>query len=281
MALAHFWGILSAVASAVVWGSGDFAGGQAARRHSAYQATALAALSGLVLLLLVALLWQEPFPPPASIGWSVAAGLCGVVGIVALYRGLASGRAAVVAPTSAVISALVPVLLGALLEGLPGSLRLTGMLVGVVGIACVARPSGERGDGRKGGLPMGFLAGAGFGGFFVCIARVQQGLLFTPLVIAKATGLCGALVALGRMRQPFPSPVRNPVALLAGVLDAGGNLLYVLAKQYTRWDIVAVLSSMYPATTVLLARLLVHEAVSPRQWFGVGLCILAVALIAL
>ncbi|MGC8874674.1 MAG: EamA family transporter [Chloroflexia bacterium] len=281
MTLTHLLGILSAVASALVWGSGDFAGGRAARKHSAYQVSALAALSGLLLLLFFVLLWREPLPPPPSIGWSVAAGLSGVVGIVALYRGLATGRAAVVAPTSAVVSALVPVLLGTLLEGLPGGFRLAGMLVGVAGIACVSRPSGEVAGERKSGFPLALLAGAGFGGFFVCIARVQQGLVFAPLLIAKAAGLLGALVALLWMRQPFPSPRRNPIGILAGLLDAGGNLLYLLAKQYTRWDIVAVLSSMYPATTVLLARLLAREPVSARQWFGVGMCLLAVVLIAL
>lgn len=281
MALRHLWGIFSAVGSALVWGCGDFAGGRAARKHPAYAVTALAACSGLVLLGLFALLWREPLPPPASIGWSLAAGFSGVVGITALYRGLATGRAAVVAPVSAVVSAVLPVLVGTLLEGFPGPLRVAGIAAGVLGIALVNRPAEGEAEDRKSGVPIAILAGAGFGGFFVFIARVQPGFLFLPLVIAKAAGLCGALLTLLWKREPFVSPVRNPIALLAGTLDAGGNLLYLLAKQYTRWDIVAVLSSMYPATTVILARLLVREAVSARQWFGVGLCILAVALIAL
>ncbi len=281
MALQHLWGVLSAVASALVWGSGDFAGGRAARRHSAYQVAALAALLGLAVLLAGALLSHEPLPPPAGIAWAVAAGLSGVIGISALYRGLAVGQAAVVAPTSAVVSAVIPVLVGTLKQGFPGMLRLAGMAAGVAGIACVSRPASGEVARRSAGFSLALLAGVGFGGFFVCIAQVEQGLVFVPLGIAKLTGLTGALLLLLWMRQPFPSPLRNPLALLAGLLDAGGNLLYLLAKQYTRWDIVAVLSSMYPAATVLLARMLVGEAVSARQWLGVGLCLLAVTLIAL
>jgi drug/metabolite transporter (DMT)-like permease len=128
---------------------------------------------------------------------------------------------------------------------------------------------------------LGVLAGLGFGGFFVLIAQVEPGLIFSPLVVAKLAALCAALVMLLRTRLPFPSPSANTIALLAGALDAGGNVFYLLAKQFTRLDIAAVLASMYPAATVALSRVVLHEEVSARQWLGVGLCLAGVGLIAL
>ena len=277
----HVLGLLSALASAIVWGSGDFAGGLAARRSTQYQVVALASFSGLVALILVTLVRHEPVPSLASIGWASLAGLSGAVGMAALYRGLAGGKAAIIAPTAGVVGAALPVVVGGVLEGLPGEAQLAGMAIGIVGIWLVSKSSPTEGRPAEGKLLLGILAGLGFGAFFVLVAQVQPGSLFSPLVAAKLAAVCAALIVLALQRQSLPPVGSNPIALLAGLLDAGGNVLYLLAAQHTRLDLAAVLSSMYPAATVFLSRLVLHEPVSRRQWSGVVLCLAAVAFIAL
>ena len=121
-----------------------------------------------------------------------------------------------------------------------------------------------------------------WGSSFAVLRGLMSGAAATPLaLVAVRMGLATALLLIFGRRLPLPALGSNPVALLAGVLDAGGNIFYVLARQYTRLDVAAVLSSLYPAATVLLAWLVLHERISRRQWFGAALCVAAVALIAL
>jgi drug/metabolite transporter (DMT)-like permease len=280
MSFSHLLGVLSAIASAAVWGSGDFAGGVAARRITHVQVVVLAALAGLLGLIPFSLLLEEAFPSLASLLWASLAGASGALGMVALYRGLSTGRAAVVAPTAGVVGAALPVIVGSILEGWPGSLRIAAMGIGIAGIWLVSRAEGAEGGSVAGGLLLAVLAGIAFGGFFVLIAQVERGLLFSPLVIAKCAALAAALLMLRRERLAFPNARANPVAVLAGLLDAGGNVLYLLARQFTRLDVAAVLSSMYPAATVILARAILREDISLKQWLGVFFCLVGVGLIA-
>jgi drug/metabolite transporter (DMT)-like permease len=150
-----------------------------------------------------------------------------------------------------------------------------------VGIWLVSRvPAGERAAGRS-GLVLGLFAGAGFGAFFILIAQVEDDVLFTPLVFAKLAGLIFGLAVLMLQHQRFPSLRRNPLGLLSGVLDAGGNLFFLLATQATTLAVAAVLASMYPAATVGLSALVLHERIRRVQAAGVLLCLAAVAMISL
>ncbi len=277
-------GVVFALTSAIVWGSGDFSGGFASRRASQYHVLALSALSGIVLLVALAAWQREIWPTPAGWAWAALGGVSGALGIACLYRALSMGHAASVAPTTAVTAAVLPVVVGALSAGLPAANQLAGFVVAVPGIWLVSASGPAGAGGQRVSRPellLSVLAGLGFGGFFVFIGQVPHGYIYTPLVIARAlTLLTGLLLILGR-RLPLPSLSSSPVALLAGVLDAGGNIFYVLARQYTRLDVAAVLASLYPAATVLLAWLVLHEHISRRQWIGAALCVVAVALIAL
>jgi drug/metabolite transporter (DMT)-like permease len=123
------------------------------------------------------------------------------------------------------------------------------------------------------------LAGIGFGGFLIFLGLVDPGKIFTPLIVSRCMTLCVGLLLIKLNRLPLPALSSNPTALLAGVLDAGGNLFYVLARQYTRLDIAALLSSLYPASTVILAGLILKEKISFRQGVGVGVCLAAIVLI--
>lgn len=274
-------GILFALTSAMVWGSGDFSGGLATRRNSQFQVLALSALSGLLLLVLFAALWGEAWPSARGFVWAGLAGAAGALGIAALYRGLSQGNAATVAPTAAVLGAVLPVVFGILLEGWPSLTRLAGFGLAIPGLGLVSMTSSPGGGPARQSFFLAVLAGVGFGGFFILIAQVEPGPVFTPLVVARSVALSIALLLLLARRTPLPALTANPIALLAGLLDAGGNIFYLLARQFTRLDVAAVLSSLYPAATVLLARLLLQETVSRPQALGALLCLLAAALIAL
>jgi drug/metabolite transporter (DMT)-like permease len=273
-------GALLALLSAAVWGAGDFTGGFATRRSDQYQVLALAAFAGIVMLLAVAIFWREPLPDAATMGWASAAGISGALGIACLYRGLAQGSAAVVAPTAAVITAAVPVLFTALTAGLPRASQVAGFALAMAGIWLVGRTPGERAA-TAGDLKLAVSAGLGFGGFLTLIAQVDPSLVFMPLAITRSVTFLTALALLTLRRAPFPSPASNPFAWVAGLLDASGNVFYLLARQFTRLDVAAVLSSFYPATTVLLAWIISRERVTPTQWLGAAVCLAAVALITL
>jgi drug/metabolite transporter (DMT)-like permease len=278
-------GVVSGLASALIWGVGDFIGGLATRRSSPFAVVTLTGLAGVAIMTPAAILAGEPFPSVATIGWAVAAGLCGAAGVAALYQGLATGAAAVVAPTSAVIAAALPVVAGSLLEGLPPANDLVGIAVGLAGIWLVSRipnDSAVAADGLwSSGLVLGLLAGAGFGTFFILIAQVDEGALFSPLVFSKLTALLFGLIVLMLQRRGLPSLRRNALALLSGVFDAGGNIFFLYSAQTTTLAVAAVLASMYPAVTVGLSAVVVHERVRLVQAAGVALCVAAVVLISL
>lgn len=274
-------GILYAILAAGVWGSADFCGGLATRRLRPFQVITLTALSGAVVLTLLAWLRGEAWPTPGGMAWAIAGGVLGGLGLAALYRGLSQGDASVVAPTAAVVGAIGPVLAGAILEGLPDTVQSAGLVVGLGGIWLVSGASLRRGGKPRAGFGMAVLAGIAFSGFLVAIAQVGEALIFTPLVLAKLASLAVGVVILAGQRLRLPPLRETPLALLAGFLDAGGNVLYLLARQYTRLDIAAVLASMYPASTVILAAIILHERIGWEQRAGLVLCLGALALIVL
>jgi drug/metabolite transporter (DMT)-like permease len=274
-------GILLALTSACVWGAGDFSGGFAARRANQYKVLALAALSGIAVLVVAAALKGEALPSPASTAWAMLAGAAGALGLAALYRALALGNAASVAPTAAVIGAVLPVAFSGLVEGLPGISRLAGFALALLGIWLVSQTVPQDIEVSRPSFVLACLAGAGFGGFFIFIAQVEPGLVFTPLIVTRCITFCVAIVLLRARRLPWGPVTPNPTALAAGMLDAGGNVFYLLAKQATRLDVAAVLSSLYPASTVLLSCIILKEKVTRTQWLGVAVCLAAIVFITI
>jgi drug/metabolite transporter (DMT)-like permease len=212
-------------------------------------------------------------------GWAGAAGLCGSLGIAALYAGLASGRAALVVPTSGVIGAGIPVAFAAVIAGVLPIAQQLGLLTALVGIFLVSFGEDSRSATRPSGLAFGVLAGIGFGAFFIFLGQIPAGQVFAPLTVAGGASFTAACALLLIARTGFPSPARAPSALLAGALDATGAVCYVLALRWIRLDVAAVLSSLYPAITVLLFRVVARESVSRTQWVGLAICVVAIALI--
>lgn len=274
-------GTLSALLAALVWGGGDFSGGLAARRSSSYQVLALAALAGLALLAGLTILRGESVPTGRDALLATAAGLSGGVGLAGFYRGLAMGQTALVAPTAAVIGAMTPVIFELARRNPPGAGQLAGFGLALAGIWLVTQEGSLDGKAvRNSGLSIAVFAGVGFGGFFVLLGQVQTESVFSALILARLGTLGLAVVMLVKRREPIPRPGANPAALLAGVMDVGGNSLFLVATRYTRLDVATVLSSLYPAITILLASLVLREGVGRRQWLGAGVCLVAVMLIA-
>lgn len=279
MLSSELFGNVLALASAFVWGSGDFSGGLATRRANQFQVLAVSALAGVVALVGLAVWRGEPVPSGPGALWAFGAGFAGALGIACLYQALSQGQAANVAPTAAVVGVALPVLYGALTEGWPGWGRVTGFAVAVLGIWLVSRSTEPHDHTARRSLWLALLAGLGFGGFFILIARVEEGLVFTPLIFSRSASLLVALALMGLRRVPLPTLAASPVAILAGLLDTAGNVLYLAAKQFTRLDVAVVLSSLYPVSTVMLAWLLLKQKIGAQQWLGAGLCIAAVVLI--
>jgi drug/metabolite transporter (DMT)-like permease len=275
----HILGVLCALLSALVWGTGDFSGGIATRSKNQYQVLFLVSIPGIAVLAIFALLFHEGVPSVKDALWAFSAGLSGAFGIAALYKGLSLGNAAAVAPAAAVIGAGLPVVFGCIELGLPDSVQILGFIMAIIGIWLVSRPSGGQRHTSRQGLTLAMIAGIGFGGFFILIAQADKGLVFLPLVISKTAAIILAVTTLLFRREALPSMKGTPITLVTGLFDAGGNIFFMLAKQYTRLDVAAVLASMYPAITVILAWLVLREKVCASQWQGVVLCVIAIALI--
>jgi drug/metabolite transporter (DMT)-like permease len=272
---------LFGLASAASWGAGDFCGGLAAKRASAYAVVIASQAVGAAILFGLAILFGERVPPVSDLVWGALAGAAGAIGLLALYRGLASGQMGVVAPVSGVVGAAIPVLAGAVFLGLPAALRLAGFGVALAGVWFISRPAGA-GSIRFADLGSGLTAGVGFGLFFVLIPLGSENAVFWPLLAARAASLTLMASAARLKGQPF-APDRSlwPLTALAGALDAGGNAFFVLAARAGRLDVASVLSSLYPASTVLLAWLVLKERLNRWQTIGVLAALAAIVMIAM
>jgi drug/metabolite transporter (DMT)-like permease len=267
------------LASAASWGGGDFSGGFSARRESVLRVGPVSRLSGVAAQVALALVFRERAPSVASALWAVAAGVSGSAGLMALYQSLAVGKMGVNSPLTAVLAASFPVVLASVLQGVPSGARLAGFALALAGIWCLARPTS--GAARPEGLGLAAMAGLAFGGFYLMISQVRGPSVFWPLAVSTGTSLvvmAGLAAASGETLR-LPMSVLG-IALLAGVLDAGGNACFVLAAHAGRVDVAAVLGSLYPAFTVLLARVVLRERLTRAQTAGLVAAIAALPLIA-
>lgn len=271
--------IIFGLAASLFWGSGDFNGGLAARRASASSVVVATYVIGCVLLVALALIWREPIPSLADLGWGGLAGLAGVIGLIAFYSALSIGNMGIAAPVSAVLTATIPVLFGIVTQGPPSLLQMGGFALALCAIALISRP--QRAKRNPKGLGLALLAGCGFGLFFILISRVSPTAVFWPLAIARIASIIFVLIVVWIRREPaLPSRNVTPFVLMAGVLDALGNAFFVLASHSGRLDVATVLSSLYPAATVLLAVIVLKERLSRIQALGVLFALIAVPLIS-
>ena len=278
--------------SALSWGAADFSGGLASRRSAALGVVLATTAVGMLIAPAVAVARGEPFLTPADMAWSGAASLSGTLALATFYRGLAVGRMSVVATIGAVVSASFPVALGAILEGAPAPLQLGGMVLGIVSIAVVTlagssteAPGDEPAEGRRStarlAIALAFLAGLGFGGYYILIDRVAEGSVLWPVTVGRVVAVSVLLTIVLLRRRPWvPVAGARRLVLIGGLLDLGGTTFFMLAAQSGRVDVAAVLSSLYPVTTIILAAVLLRERINAIQALGIAGAIGAIVLIA-
>jgi drug/metabolite transporter (DMT)-like permease len=280
---------LLALASALLYGAGDFTGGLATRRAGVLPVLVVSQVSGLVLLLLLLPCLPAASPSRVDILWGLSAALTGSVGVALLYHGLAVGRMAVVAPITAVCAVAIPVLVSVLLGERLGPAAAAGILLGVGSIVLVSQ---QTAPGTGAGAPdhrpawrlspgvgSALASGVAIGLFFLSLARTRPEAGMWPILVSRAVAatLFGAAAAAGRHSLRLRGVLL--LTLCCGAMDMSANALYLLAARMGPLSVVVTLSSLYPASTVLLARVVLGERLNGRQVAGVGCALAAIALI--
>jgi drug/metabolite transporter (DMT)-like permease len=271
--------VVLALCAAALWGTGDFLGGLAARRASVLTVLFWSQLAGLVGLLV----WTAASGsarPGAGLLFAAGAGVAGAVGLGALYRGLAVGAMGIVAPISAT-SPVVPLVVDLARGRSPAPVQWVGIVFALAGIVLVSRDP-ERGHGRvAAGVGLALTAALGFGLFIVGLGEAAQESAPWATATARFSALAAVLLALAWTRTvPRVSRRLLPLVIAVGAFDAGANVLIALASTRGAIGIVAVLSSLYPIATILLARAILHEQLGPTRTAGGAIALGGAALIA-
>lgn len=274
-------GLVLALTAALAYGASDFVGGTGSRQHSAWGVVLSGQACGAVLMVACGLL--TPADPRASdFAWALLAGAGSATGSIFLYRGLARGRMGLVAPVSAVGAAVLPVLVGVVLGERPTWLAWLGVLVALPGIWLVSRESTVSATGTRGALVDGAAAGAGFGVLFIALGQVSSDAGFMPLAADQLIGAVVTVVVAAALGQDWrPRLGLLPWGAASGALGAAGTLTFLLSTHATDLGVAAVLTSLYPAVTVLLASIALGERLGGGQRLGIGVCTLAVATLAI
>jgi uncharacterized membrane protein len=278
--------ILIALVSAALYGAADFLGGLISRRASALAVVFVSQFAGAVALL--ALL---PLLPAATVAredliWGAVAGLGGGTGVALLYRALAIGTMSVVAPTTAVCAVAVPVAVAMLLGERPAALSLAGIGLALLAIVLVSQSpqpaaSPHSGTGARRALPIAIASGVAIGVFYLALARTSRTAGMWPLLAARGAStvlVAGMALASGHGAVGVPRRVL-PMAIGCGLIDMAANALYLVAARGAPLSVVVTLASLYPASTVILARLVLHERLGPLQIAGVFACLVAIVMI--
>lgn len=273
--------VLFALIAAAAYGVSDFIGGLASRRIPAI--TVLLASYPIGAVLMAALLPVYGGPISAgTLAWSVTGGAAGLIGVALLYTALGQAPMNVISPVTAVMSAVVPIAAGVLQGERPHLLAWLGIVLGLLAVLLISRQPADHPHGPIGWRPlsMAVLAGVGFGAYFICLARTDPNSGLWPVVLSRLVSallvLPLAAVATGFVRMPRPV---LGLATIAGVLDAGANLAFLLASRHGLLSLASVITALYPAGTVLLAVLVLKERTGNVQRVGLGVAAAAVVLL--
>ncbi len=281
--------VIFALTASLAYGLSDFVGGLASRRASAWSIAAISQLVAAVGIGAAAVVVGGS-PSLGDLAWGVLAGIGAGAGTGMLYRGLGGGRMSVVAPLSAVGAALLPVAVGIATGERPSTATWVGVIIAFPASWLVARGSEHDevlGEARQDCRPQsqdvidGLSAGAGFGLLFVALGQVPDDAGLAPLAVMDVAAVIILAAAALALHQPLrlPAPITG-YAALAGGLGASATVLFLLATQSGLLTVASVLTSLYPATTVLLAALVLHEHITRWQGVGLGFAGIAVGLVA-
>ncbi len=276
--------ILFGLTSAASWGAADFTGGLASRKTGAYQAVFYGEVIGLIIILVVALkVWQ---PVPAWTIWviSMAAGALGTTSLLLLYQSMIKGLMSIATPVSALLAAVLPVVIGSFTESPATLLTFIGFGFALAAVWLISQSEEGVKDllSHIANLRLPLLSGVGFGLYFVLLHTATRTATFWPLVAARMGGILILTLYMTIRRETWEVEKSAwRMILLNGILDIGGNLFFVLAGQTGRLDISAVLSSLYPGSTVMLAWFFLKERISRTQWIGIIAAMIAILLFTL
>lgn len=271
------------VAAVFLWGTSDFAGGYGSRRANAFVLTAFSHVCAFLLMLAIAFTQRGTFPNRASVFWAVTAGVIGGFSIAIFYRALASGHMGLAAPIGALLGAAIPTLVDIALEGAPSRWSILGFALAILALWLITRPEAP-GENDESGHPKGVaaaaLAGVGFAGFYLCIHQATGSPTWIA-AISRIGSFAATSIAVLTTRAPLQLNRSATVfGALAGSLDIIGVALFLLASQHSRLDEAVVITSLYPAITVLLARIVLKEHFSRWKFVGLLAALAAVPLIA-
>lgn len=271
--------VLLALASAALWGTSDFGGGLLGRRAPLLSAIAATQGVGFVLALAITAARGEPALVGQDLWLSIAGGFLAAVGLGSLYGGLAYGRMGIVAPVAAVLTAMTPAVIGIALEGVPPPLVLLGMGLAIVAVVVVSMVR-DPGSGRPSGLPLAVLAGVSLGVLSFVLSRVGDDWLLAPLATIRGVQLVVFTTIVVVARRAWRVPRASwPLVAAVAVIDLLGNVTFLSAARIELAP-AAVVSSLYPVVTVLLAASILRERMTGSHAAGIALAITAVALIA-
>jgi uncharacterized membrane protein len=271
-----------AVLSSIAYGAADFLGGLATKRGSSvFAAVVWSQATGLVLVLLLLPFFPPASPSAADLAWGAATGLAGGIGIAFLYRGLAVGVMSVVAPVTAVCAVIIPVAFGVALGERPTRVAVAGVALALVSIVLISQSGRvEEGKDARTGVPIAIASGIAIGIFLVCLERTGPSAGLWPLVPARIVSVSFiAFAGLVAREKLLPRRESWSIIVGGGALDMVANLFYLLAVRQGPLSIVATLTSLYPAGTILLARVVLRERLRLVQQAGVACAVLAIVLI--
>lgn len=272
--------------SAISWGAGDFAGGLAARKLSAYRAVFYADLLGLLALFIAITFYREEIPNARAMILAAVAGMLGSIGLLVLYFSMTRGQMSIAAPVSALFAAALPIVVGAFTQGLPTLIQLIGFGLALIAVWLISQGnSGNRFHiNQLSDLRLPLLAGLGFGSYFIFMHYAVRGIssTFWPLIASRAAGtLMVCVFVLARHESFIVQREAWGIVLVNAILDVGGNFFYILALKSGRLDISAILSSLYPGGTIILAWLILKERISLPQWLGIVAALITIVLFTL
>jgi len=277
--------ILYGLSAALGWGAGDFTGGLASRKTGAYRAVFYSEAIGIVFLFIVLGISAESIPSLGILLIAMVAGAIGTFGLILLYRAMTTGLMSVAAPVSALLAASLPVLVGIFKEGVPKTLTVFGFGFALFAIWMISQSAGSVTDilAHLADLKLPLLAGIGFGSYFILMHEAtSSGATVWPMMASRIGGtiFIAAYMLISRTSWKVEDTSAWLMLTLNGLLDILGNVFFILAGQAGRLDVAAVLSSLFPGATVVLAWIFLKERLSRHQWIGIAAALIAIVLMS-
>lgn len=271
--------LILSLAAAIVYGAGDFLGGFATKRAPVITVVFGSQFAGLAVLAIALPLTPGTYHP-VDVAYGAGAGILGAIAVALLYRGLAIGAMGIVSPITAVLAAAVPAIYGIAIGERPVPAALAGIALALIAVVVVSFSGSAQRTVR--GIPEAIAAGLLFAAFFIVLARTSADAGLWPLAGARVASIIVFGVAALAVRAPLvpPSGARATI-VFGGLFDMLANVFYLLAVHTGLIAIVAVITSLYPASTVALAGIVLRERLTARQWIGVGCAFAGIATIAL